>query len=143
QLEVEVLAHAAAGGDAGVQVGEVEAAGQLDGAGDHGLVGLERADVGRDEVAAELVGQGRALGLVEVGDDYLGPGVGQRPARGAAQPAGAAGDQGDVVAEVVDHGERVYARDPAPRIRPPGQPDLGGGARPRAGAGAGAHRGGR
>src|SRR4051812_40900269 len=130
--QVEVVADAAAGGDAGVEEGEIEAAGELLRALDHDPVGAEVGHVDGDEVTAELlralanarvaagVGQveadevpaellrepGAAV-LVEIRHDHLGAGLGQRAAGGAPQPAGAAGDEGDLVAQVL-HGARVY-----------------------------------
>src|SRR4051794_7814553 len=105
--EVEVLADAAAGGDAGVEEGEVEAAGELVCALDHGAVGVEVGHVDGDEVTAELLRELGAAVLVEIGHDHLGAGLGERAAGGAPQTARAAGDEGDLVAQVF-HGARVY-----------------------------------
>ena len=60
------------------------------------------------EVAADLLGDLARARLVEVGDDHLGARLGQRQRRRAPEPARAAGDQRDLVAQL--HQARPPAR---------------------------------
>ena len=103
-VELEVVAEAAAAGDAGVEEDEVEAAAALGRERDGGVVGLEVRDVGLQRVAADE--RRHLLGGRErhVGDHQLRAGLRQRQRGRAADAAGAAGDERDLVAQAGEVG---------------------------------------
>ena len=78
-------------------------------------VGVEVRDVTGQEVPADLLGDRPATLLVEVGDDHLDALGGQRQRRRPAQPGGAAGDEGDLVAQLHQASSRTSLPTLSPR----------------------------
>ena len=103
-LLVELVDRCLVGRERGVVHGDIEAAVLLDRGGDHGLDLLALRDVDLDErgfaaIGDDVVDDGLALLLVEVGDDDLRAGLGEEAGRGLAHALCSAGDDGDLVLE--------------------------------------------
>ena len=99
-LRVEVVAHPAPGGHAGIEVCDVERTERIDSGRDCSGARRGVGHVGSDETASEIVRECAAPRHVDVGDDDAGTPGRQVPGHTLADAVAAAGDEGDLAVDV-------------------------------------------